>query len=165
MDPKSRKCLFLGYVDGVKGYRLWDPTARKVIISRDVIFAEDKLQIKEGDSMMKEKSETTSVQVENNSEHEDVNSSEATPEHEEQEPVEVEAPEVHRSTREKKPSAWYSDYVTESNIAYCLLTEDGEPSTFHKATKSLYVSLWMTAMQEEMNALHKNKTWDQEGHW
>ena len=43
-DPKSRKCVFLGYVDGVKGYRLWDPTARKVIISRDVIFTKDKLQ-------------------------------------------------------------------------------------------------------------------------
>ncbi|KAE8689292.1 putative Retrotransposon protein, Ty3-gypsy subclass [Hibiscus syriacus] len=35
LDPKSRKCKFLGYANGVKGYRLWDPTARKVIISRD----------------------------------------------------------------------------------------------------------------------------------
>lgn len=42
LDPKSRKYLFLGYADGVKGYRLWDPTAHKVIVSRDVIFLEDK---------------------------------------------------------------------------------------------------------------------------
>ena len=83
LDPKSRKCVFLGYVDGVNGYRLWDSTAHKVIISRDVIFVKDKLQIKEFDSMVKENSETTSVQVENNPEHEDVNSSEAAPEHEE----------------------------------------------------------------------------------
>ena len=171
LDPKSRKCVFLGYVDGIKGYRLWDPTAHKVIISRDVIFAEDKLQIKEGDSTVKESSETTSVQVENSPEQEDVNSSEAAPEHEEQEPVEI--PEVHRSTRERRPPAWHSDYVTESNIAYCLLTEDGEPSIFHEATKNPDVSLWMTAMQEEMKALHKNKTCDlvtlpqgrKEGHW
>ena len=148
LDPKSRKCVFLGYVDGVKGYRLWDPTAYKVIISRDVIFAKDKLQIKEGDSTVKESSETTSVQVENSPEQEDVNSSEAAPEHEEQEPVEAEALEVRRSTRQRKPPAWHSDYVTESNIAYCLLTEDGEPSTFHEATKSLDVSLWMTTMQK-----------------
>ena len=64
LDPKSRKCVFLGYVDEVKGYRLWDPTAHKVIINRDEIFAENKLQIKEGDSTVKESSETISIQME-----------------------------------------------------------------------------------------------------
>lgn len=55
LDPKSRKCIFLGYADGVKGYRLWDPAACKVIISRDVIFTEDKVQGKENDNTSKEK--------------------------------------------------------------------------------------------------------------
>ena len=123
-----------------------------------MIFAKDKLQIKEDDNTVKENSETTSVQVENNSEHEDVNSSEAALEHEEQEPVEAEALEVHQSTRERRSLAWHLDYVTESNIAYCLLIEDREPSTFHEATKSPDVSLRMTAMQEEIEALHKKKT-------
>ncbi|RDX72698.1 hypothetical protein CR513_47774, partial [Mucuna pruriens] len=44
LDPKSRKCIFLGYADNVKGYRLWDPTAHKVIVSRNVVFAENELQ-------------------------------------------------------------------------------------------------------------------------
>ncbi|GAA0152311.1 hypothetical protein LIER_10823 [Lithospermum erythrorhizon] len=44
LDPKSRKCFFLRNADGVKGYRLWDPTPRKVIISREVIFVENKLK-------------------------------------------------------------------------------------------------------------------------
>ena len=43
LDLKSRKCKFLGYANRVKGYRLWDPTARKVIIDKDVIFVEDML--------------------------------------------------------------------------------------------------------------------------
>ena len=58
LDSKSRKCVFLGYTDGVKGYRLWDPTANKIVISRDVIFAEDKMQMEERNSILKE---TTTV--------------------------------------------------------------------------------------------------------
>ncbi|KAH9740957.1 hypothetical protein KPL70_002426 [Citrus sinensis] len=159
LDAKSRRCIFLGYVDGVKGYRLWDPTAHKIVISRDVIFVEDQLQMKDGDDgIVKEKSETVPVCVENNPE--DSDSSEATPEHEEQEPVEFETPEVRRSTRERRLLAWYSEYVIEINVAYCLLTEDEEPSTFHEALNNLDVALWMTTMQEEIEALHNNKTWE-----
>ena len=40
LDPKSKKCIFLSYEKGVKGYKLWDPVAQKVMISRDVIFDE-----------------------------------------------------------------------------------------------------------------------------
>lgn len=145
LDPKSRRCIFLGYADGVKGYRLWDPTAHKIVISRDVVFVEDQLQKKDGDdSTVKEKSETTPVYIENN--QKDSESSEAAPEHEEQELVESEALEVRRSTRERRPPTWHSEYVTEINVAYCLLTEDGEPSTFHEALNSSDAALWMIAM-------------------
>ncbi|KAH9700446.1 hypothetical protein KPL71_024696 [Citrus sinensis] len=136
LDPKSRRCIFLRYADGVKRYRLWDPTAHKIVISRDVIFIEDQLQMRdEDDSSVKEKSETIPVYVENNLE--DSDSSEAAPEHEEQEPVESKAPEVRQSTRERRPPTWHSEYVTEINVAYCLLTEDEEPSTFHEVLKEL----------------------------
>ncbi|KAH9681106.1 hypothetical protein KPL71_026832 [Citrus sinensis] len=151
------RCIFLGYADGVKGYRLWDPTAHKIVISRDVIFIKDQLQRRDDDTA-KEKSETVPVYVENNPE--DSYSSEAAPEHKEQEPVESEAPEVHRSTRERRPPTWHLEYVTEINIAYYLLTEDREPSTFHETLNSSDVALWMTAMQEEIEALRKNKTWE-----
>ncbi|KAH9699198.1 Integrase catalytic domain-containing protein [Citrus sinensis] len=133
LDSKSRRCIFLGYADGVK--------------RRD-----------EDDNSVKEKSETILVYMENNPE--DSDSSEAAPEHEEWEPVESEAPEVCRSTRERRPPTWHSEYVTEINIAYCLLTEDGEPLTFHEALNSSDVALWMTTMHEEIEALHKNKTWE-----
>ncbi|KAE8729592.1 putative Leucine-rich repeat protein kinase family protein [Hibiscus syriacus] len=111
------------------GYRVCDPTACKVIISRDIIFVEDKLQRKEDDDSA-EKLETTQIHVEKEVEQGD--SSEAEPAHDKQEPESSEAP----------------------------TTRDGEPSTYQEAINSSDVSLWMMAMQEEIETLHKNNTWD-----
>ena len=33
----------MGYGDGVKGYRIWSPSERKVLLNRDVIFYESHL--------------------------------------------------------------------------------------------------------------------------
>ena len=40
LEPKSIKCVFLGYESNVKGYNLWYPETKKIILSRDVIFYE-----------------------------------------------------------------------------------------------------------------------------
>ena len=71
-------------------------------------------------------------------------------------PPEMEEPHVRRSTRERHPLTRYpfSEYI--------LLTDKGEPEyyqevQFHKDKQS-----WMKAMQEEMNSLHKNKTYEVE---
>eukprot|EP01018_Ginkgo_biloba_P022218 Gb_20056 [translate_table: standard] len=41
MESKSIKCIFIGYSGEQKAYRLYDPKAKKFIVSRDVIFNED----------------------------------------------------------------------------------------------------------------------------
>ena len=38
--------IFIGYKDGLKGYKLWNPVTRKVVYSRDVVFREVKDVIK-----------------------------------------------------------------------------------------------------------------------
>ena len=40
LDAKAKKMIFLGYPRGVKGYRLWDPLEKKVVISQYVTFDE-----------------------------------------------------------------------------------------------------------------------------
>ena len=43
LNARLKKCIFVGYDDVMKGYILWDPTAHKIFISRDVIFYESSL--------------------------------------------------------------------------------------------------------------------------
>ena len=41
LDKKGKKCIFVGYSEDTKAYKLYDPVARKVIISRDVQFVDN----------------------------------------------------------------------------------------------------------------------------
>ncbi|GKD35609.1 retrovirus-related pol polyprotein from transposon TNT 1-94 [Tanacetum coccineum] len=117
---------------------------------------EDKIQEnEEGDSTTKE---TTSIQMKNEFQSND--SFEAVPQHRVNETTESQAPTTRTSNRERKRPVWQSDYVMESNVAYCLLTEEGEPSNLQEALNNPDASFWKEAMQEELEALHKNKTWE-----
>ena len=40
LDSRTGKCIFIGFEDGYKGWKVYNPVTRKVLISRDVIFDE-----------------------------------------------------------------------------------------------------------------------------
>ena len=40
LDPRSIKCIFLGYASNQKGYKCFDPVARKLYVTLDVTFCE-----------------------------------------------------------------------------------------------------------------------------
>lgn len=48
LEPRAKKCIMLGYQDGVKAYRLWnlEKGDQKILVSRDVIFDEDEMPLK-----------------------------------------------------------------------------------------------------------------------
>ena len=118
LDPKSKKCIFLGYANRVKGYRLWDPIAHKVLVCRDMIFLENELQGEQkNDDTIKE---ITTIQMDKTSGED--NSSKAELEHKEQGLDETNDREVWRSTRQTRLPSWHSDYVIASHDPYCLLT-------------------------------------------
>ena len=33
LDNEAEKCIFVGYKDGIKGYKLWHPVTRKAVYS------------------------------------------------------------------------------------------------------------------------------------
>ena len=49
LDNKEQKCIFFGYKDGVKGYKICTPITRKIVDSRDVVFREVKRTSKNED--------------------------------------------------------------------------------------------------------------------
>jgi hypothetical protein len=40
LDPKVKKCIFIGYFLEPKGYRCFNPSTRKLQVNRDVVFDE-----------------------------------------------------------------------------------------------------------------------------
>jgi hypothetical protein len=60
LDKKEIKRIFIGYKEGMKGYKFWDPASRRKMCSRDAIFidvggkseCEDVVQIKNNPYMV-----------------------------------------------------------------------------------------------------------------
>ncbi|KAL5759339.1 hypothetical protein ACOSQ2_018177 [Xanthoceras sorbifolium] len=42
LDDKGEKCIFLGVSDQSKAYKLYNPITKKIVISRDVVFDEER---------------------------------------------------------------------------------------------------------------------------
>ncbi|CAM8929401.1 unnamed protein product [Rhodiola kirilowii] len=43
LEPRAKKGIFVGFGDGVKGYRIWSSSEKRVILSRSVIFDENSI--------------------------------------------------------------------------------------------------------------------------
>uniref|UniRef100_A0A2N9GEX0 Integrase catalytic domain-containing protein n=1 Tax=Fagus sylvatica TaxID=28930 RepID=A0A2N9GEX0_FAGSY len=156
LDPKSKKCIFLGFKKGVKGYKLWDPIAQKVVISRDVVFDEKSMTkaFKEEKSQAAESSNNigrSTVQVELD-ELESQSNEEPHSNDQEQDSTRSDRPK-----RNKRPPVRYG---FEDLVSYALLTSSEDPSTFQEAIESSEKDKWMEAMVEENESLSKNKTWE-----
>ncbi|KAG8481615.1 hypothetical protein CXB51_026469 [Gossypium anomalum] len=144
---------------GVKGYKLWCPENKKVMISRDVVFDET--------AMLPNLSLKDSSNKENQKQVEHQINTELTP----QANTKIEnrvtsslqySIAKNRTRREIKPP---KKYVEANLVAYALnVAEDidanQEPSNYSEAISCENSEKWMFTMQEEMESLHKNKTWD-----
>lgn len=162
LDGKARECIFLGYADEKFGYRLWDLENKKVIRSRDVVFLEDQTI---EDLKKKETSQTTTSNVVDpdlissipeRTEEAQEDTSVPTQEEEGEQPAAQPpvAPQLRRSTREHQPNTRYP------TNEYVMITDAGEPEDFDEVQNDQHKKEWLKAMQEEMDALHENHTYD-----
>ncbi|XP_059454959.1 uncharacterized protein LOC132185165 [Corylus avellana] len=185
LEPRSRLCCFLGYGVEHKGYRCYDPVSRRLRISRHVVFWEHRLFHDVGKFNMPSSppfttlfefplSPTPTTNVLPESLSLELQSSDAleaaspvspsslpaSPSSSpaslgsvpSEDPVCTPSPDIRRSTRVRSLPSHLQDF----HCFHALATLH-EPHSFREASTNPF---WQAAMKEELDALHKNNTWD-----
>jgi len=173
LDDKGIKCVYLGVSNESKGYKLFDPLRNKVIISKDVVFEEEK------GWDWNEKQKEPSLQAYINDEKDDSAEEEDAAVHIEENATNNEIDECsddadgnvqsgssneedEETTRIRKPLAWSKDYVLgreaeeESNLqTLAFFSNKEDPATYEEAAK---FNCWKEAMDQEIEAIERNDT-------
>ena len=141
LDSKSRKCVFLGFEKGVKGYKLWDPISKKTMTSKDVIFNEA-FMLKQNEAETRDASPqeklTVEVEFDKNSSPSDKGDVEIDPQQQQKEPYSI------GKGKEKRVHKAPQRYGFEDMVSFALITSSGDPLSYRDV--------------EEMGSLQKNKT-------
>ena len=162
LQPKARKCIFLGYETNTKGYRLWNTEINKVFISRDVKFNEERHSGFETHSpeMLIEMPNSTIDKTTNEDIQDtiivDTSSTSDTPD--------TSKTSNSKKTRLRKQLEtdlgpyWKTDEQS-TNIAFAL-SAIAEPTTYEEAIESEDAHHWKNAMNDEHASLLENNTWE-----
>ena len=152
LDPKAKKCIFLGYAAQRKGYRLYDVKTSSVIHSRDVVFNESSRGIEseqEENQLIQVESlpetEAEESEIEEDSDQQGM-SEETQPQDDLTEEVTTDAQVPRRtSARETKCPDYYGVKV------YTVPELQKEPESVTDALSSSDKEQWKVAMQKEIN--------------
>ncbi|CAJ2646442.1 unnamed protein product [Trifolium pratense] len=166
LDARAVKCVFIGYPEGVKGYKLWkmEPGGSKFIISRDVTFDETRMGMKCKDLEKRPETGVERIQFEVEPSTDEREKEDETQVPDESGSDETTVPDYQlardRERRVIRPPnrLGYADL-----ICYALNAaeevQDSEPKNFREASESIDSQDWLKAMNEEMLSLEKNQTW------
>ena len=137
LDSKAKSCIFLGYSNITKGYRMFDSKTKKIFHSRDVVFSETEFP---NSQIEKENEITPYVEIQfDDLENTDDES--------------LDEPSLRRSQRERKApdrlGEWtcFSKDISSNNLSV------------EKALNGPESNKWHEAMQKEMLTLHRNNVW------
>ena len=149
LDPKTKKCILLGYGNVQKGYRVYDHVTRKVSYSRNVKFDE-----RETEGLRFEEEGPVNQPI--------ILDSEKGAESDEggiEEEIETDAdppaaePPPRRAVRERRPVDYYG-------FPQAHITTHQEPTSFEEATACPEGEKWKEAMGKEMKSLNDNEVWE-----
>ncbi|XP_048602505.1 uncharacterized protein BNAC02G09400D isoform X1 [Brassica napus] len=166
LDERSKSMVNLGTESGSKTYRLYDPDTRKVMVSRDVIFDEEKAWDWASTTNQAD-CEPNMLKLPHKGDIEESNNQDEDHEQEaiNQEDADHNAnqdgggqPLMTRQGRTITKPRYLDDYVllADQESAMLLLTVDGGPENYFEAE---HVREWVEAMVAELESITGNKTW------
>ena len=137
-DSKTRRSIFLGYGQGVKGYRLYDKAQKRIFYSRNVVFNETRSKQDDVNDVTENES---SIELEMEFQREDDNT---IKHHADEEPQ--------QERRERLPPNRYGEWI--------YIGQEENPVTVKEALPSQDAAKWREAMETELQSLHKNQVWE-----
>ena len=162
-EDRSNLMVFIGYELGTKAYRCLYPLSFKVTISRDVIFEEHQSwDFSQLGGQRIDFTFSSAIELINSSEnstnYQNSNSTSDLPSYDQgnQDPIHGEEEDEERSGRYRSIQSIYEDTreIDEEEVLFIL---GEEPSSYEATVKE---EIWRIAMEEEMESIDKNLTWD-----
>uniref|UniRef100_A0ACD5VA56 Uncharacterized protein n=1 Tax=Avena sativa TaxID=4498 RepID=A0ACD5VA56_AVESA len=177
LEPRAVKCIFLGYGSGVKAYKLWNPETKRILLSRNVVFNEsvmyhdslpsDPSPVAIGEEGVRVQVEHLQKTVDNNVVVDDTHEENIDDDVVQHSPTVLQQPqESIAADRPRRNIVPPRRLIEECNLVHYALScaeqveNDSEPATYNEAIASVDREKWVSAMQEEMQSLEKNGTWD-----
>ena len=148
LDKKALKGYLVGYIEDGKGFRVYVPSMRDVLLSRDVLFKSEKLILNSVNIPLKDdKIEEDKTIIDNN--HDSVESVESNNDNDQL----LDNNNI-RELRDRRK-------IQRTDFYGCPITYMAEslPANYKEAITSRDKEYWQDAMQDEINSLHENKTW------
>ena len=160
LEPKSKKCIFIGYLKETIGYTFYHRSEGKIFVAKTASFLEKESLLKEVSGrkveldevvvpppLLESSSSQKSVPVIPTPISEESNDDD----HETSDQVTI---EPHRSTRVRSTPEWYGNPILE-----VMLLDHDKPMNYEEAMMSPDSDKWLEAMKSEIGSMYENKLW------
>ncbi|GJR78951.1 retrotransposon protein, putative, ty1-copia subclass [Tanacetum coccineum] len=152
LEPRSIKCIFIGYPKETMGYSFYYPPENKVLVARNAEFLENSLINQEASGSLED------LEI---IQEEDTHPSIDTSLNHEEDDLEMDEPQsdiipIRRSTRTRRPTDRMCLYIDAEEHE---LGDLGEPANYKAALLDPESDKWLNAMNVEMQSMKDNEVW------